>query len=219
MSDGPSFRRHRITKSDFRPCSARLPRSQAPFCLCALRVVSNHAEGTFERLRYCLGGDRPSQTARLKLSPIPLLRESRLEVRAAKGGIPQATPAKLTPRVQCLPPILYMTDQNPISSYSKAPRGLLVLMRITGVFTRCTVSPNPVLRQCPDRYAIHAGQNLPDKGFRYLRTVIVTAAIHRGLSSELRKPYSSLTPPRNLPALGRHQTLYVGSRLSRVLCF
>ena len=44
------------------------------------------------------------------------------------------------------------------------------------------------MRQCPDRYAIRAGQNLPDKEFRYLRTVIVTAAVYRGLSSVLRLP-------------------------------
>jgi hypothetical protein len=42
------------------------------------------------------------------------------------------------------------------------------------------------LRQCPDHYAIRAGQNLPDKEFRYLRTVIVTAAVHRGFNSRLR---------------------------------
>ena len=41
------------------------------------------------------------------------------------------------------------------------------------------------MRQCPDRYAIRAGQNLPDKEFRYLRTVIVTAAVYRGFNSEL----------------------------------
>jgi hypothetical protein len=41
------------------------------------------------------------------------------------------------------------------------------------------------LRQCPIRYAFRAGRNLPDKEFRYLRTVIVTAAVHRGFSSEL----------------------------------
>ena len=31
-------------------------------------MISNHFEGTFERLRYSLGGDRPSQTAHLTLS-------------------------------------------------------------------------------------------------------------------------------------------------------
>ena len=42
-----------------------------------------------------------------------------------------------------------------------------------------------LLRQLSSRYAIRAGQNLPDKEFRYLRTVIVTAAVYRGLSSVL----------------------------------
>ena len=39
------------------------------------------------------------------------------------------------------------------------------------------------MRQCPDRYTIRAGRNLPDKEFRYLRTVIVTAAVYRGFNS------------------------------------
>ena len=43
-----------------------------------------------------------------------------------------------------------------------------------------------MLRQRPNRYAIRAGQNLPDKEFRYLRTVIVTAAVYRGFNSNLR---------------------------------
>ena len=68
LSDGPSTRYHRITKPDFRPCSSCLSRSQAPFCLYTLRAISDRAEGTFGRLRYSLGGDRPSQTAHLTLS-------------------------------------------------------------------------------------------------------------------------------------------------------
>jgi hypothetical protein len=40
-------------------------------------------------------------------------------------------------------------------------------------------------RQCPDRSTFRAGRNLPDKEFRYLRTVIVTAAVYRGFSSDL----------------------------------
>ena len=43
------------------------------------------------------------------------------------------------------------------------------------------------LRQCPNRYAFRAGWNLPDKEFRYLRTVIVTAAVYWGFNSELRR--------------------------------
>ena len=48
-------------------------------------------------------------------------------------------------------------------------------------------SPSSSSRQYPYHYAIRAGQNLPDKEFRYLRTVIVTAAVHWGFSSK-RKP-------------------------------
>ena len=47
------------------------------------------------------------------------------------------------------------------------------------------------MRQCSSRYAIHAGRNLPDKELRYLRTVIVTAAVYRGFGRELSP--SSLT--------------------------
>ena len=73
-----------------------------------------------------------------------------------------------------------------MSGCSKALRGLSVLSRVMCIFTHTTISPSPLLRQCPSRYAIRAGRNLPDKEFRYLRTVIVTAAVHRGFSSELR---------------------------------
>ena len=41
------------------------------------------------------------------------------------------------------------------------------------------------MRQCPDHYTFRAGRNLPDKEFRYLRTVIVTAAVYWGLNSML----------------------------------
>ena len=68
MSDGPAIRDHRITKSYFRICSTHRSRSQAPFYLYARCLIANQAEGTFELLRYSFGGDRPSQTAQLKLS-------------------------------------------------------------------------------------------------------------------------------------------------------
>ena len=109
----------------------------------------------------------------------------RLELQYSKGGIPRLTPHRLASVLPSLPPILYMEYRSPISSYSKAPWGLSVLSRVTGIFTGTTISPGWLLRQCPDRYAIRAGQNLPDKEFRYLRTVIVTAAVYRGFNSEL----------------------------------
>ncbi len=68
MSDNPSIRDYRITKTDFRPCSTYESRSQAHFYLYALRLIADQAECTIALLRYSLGGDRPSQTARQQLS-------------------------------------------------------------------------------------------------------------------------------------------------------
>ena len=70
-------------------------------------------------------------------------------------------------------------------SYSKGSRGLFVPSRVIGIFTDTTISLSSRLRQCPDHYTIRAGRNLPDKEFRYLRTVIVTAAVYWGFNSEL----------------------------------
>ncbi len=58
-------------------------------------------------------------------------------------------------------------------------------MQVVRIFTDNPISPSLSPRQLPDRYAFRAGQNLPDKEFRYLRTVIVTAAVHRGFGRQL----------------------------------
>ena len=73
LSDGPSIRDHRITKPWFPTCSTCKSRSQAPLCLCTLRLISNQPEGTLGRLRYFLGGDRPSQTTHLALSLLEII--------------------------------------------------------------------------------------------------------------------------------------------------
>ncbi len=161
MSDGTSTCCRRITKSQFPACPTRRCRSQAPFCLCTLRMVPVHPEGTFERLRYPFGGDRPSQTPRQAVSR-GRFHGRRLEAQRCRGGIPTAP------------------------------------------------------RQRPNHYAFRAGRNLPDKEFRYLRTVIVTAAVYWGLSSRLRSP---LTAPVNLPAPGRRQPIYLTFRFRIGLCF
>ena len=148
-------------------------------------MVSNHSEVTFERLRYLLGGDRPSQTARLTVSP-DRIHGRRLEIQQSKSGIPPAAPQELTPLLPSLPPILYIYHRIPVSGCSKAPWGLSVLLRVTSIFTGSSISPGVLSRQCTNHYAFRAGQNLPDKEFRYLRTVIVTAAVYRGFNSMLR---------------------------------
>ena len=83
----------------------------------------------------------------------------RLESRHEKGGISRLTPHWLAPMLQSLPPILHKSYQNPTSSYSKGPRGLSVLMQLTSIFTRTSISPGLWLRQWESRYAIRAGRN------------------------------------------------------------
>ena len=148
-------------------------------------MIANHDEASLGLLRYSSGGYRPSKTARLTLSKSQL-HGILLDSRLVKTSISTATPSHLTVRLQCLLVILHMTSQEPISEYSKGSRGLSVLLRVNSIFTATTSSPSLSLRQCPDRYTIRAGRNLPDKEFRYLRTVIVTAAIHQGLNSMRR---------------------------------
>jgi hypothetical protein len=82
--------------------------------------------------------------------------------------------------------MLRMTYLEPVLGYSKGSRGLSVLVRVCGIFTTATISPSPSWRQYSCRYAIRAGRNLPDKEFRYLRTVIVTAALHWRFGSQPR---------------------------------
>jgi hypothetical protein len=184
VSHGPSTQRRGITKSDFRLCSARWPCSQAGLCLYTLRRVSIPPEPTFERLRYLFGGDRPSQTAHLPLSR-SWLHNSRLGSKHCQAGISLAAPSSLATRLPSLPAMLHKPCPNAMTGYSKAPQGLFVLLRVTRIFTRTSISPGPSLRQCSTRYTFRAGRNLPDKEFRYLRTVIVTAAVHRGFNSQL----------------------------------
>ena len=72
-----------------------------------------------------------------------------------------------------------------MQSCSEGSRGLSVLPRVHCIFTAISTSLSLGWRQCGHRYAIRAGRNLPDKEFRYLRTVIVTAAVYWGFSQKL----------------------------------
>src|SRR6516225_8967561 len=82
-----------------------------------------------------------------------------------------------------------MQSLDSLQSCSKGAQGLSVLPRVPGIFTESAISLCLRSRQLGSRYAIRAGRNLPDKEFRYLRTVIVTAAVYRGFGSE-REPLS-----------------------------
>ena len=153
-------------------------------CPYTRRAIANRAEPTFALLRYSLGGDRPSQTAHQALS-LARLHGSRLGNEQHKGGISRLAPRSPEGPLQSLPPILRMCSPWPIPGCSKGSRGLSVLPRVCGIFTTNTISPSPSSRQCSSRYAIHARRNLPDKELRYLRTLIVRAAVNRGFGCKL----------------------------------
>ena len=166
-------------------------------CQCTPRTVAIRAERTLGSLRYSFGGDHPSQTAPQAVSPL------RLEPIQRKGGISTAAPSRLASQVLRLPPILHIRWTDSALRYSKGSRGLFVPLRVGGIFTATTI--------------FRAGRNLPDKEFRYLRTVIVTAAVYRGFNSELLP--CGMTPPLNLPAPGRCQAIFFILRFSIALCF
>uniref|UniRef100_A0A2N9I5R1 Uncharacterized protein n=1 Tax=Fagus sylvatica TaxID=28930 RepID=A0A2N9I5R1_FAGSY len=100
-------------------------------------------------------------------SLLPL--HSRANLRLARGNLctPPLPFGRPTPHRNCLPET--------------------VPWPVVRIFTDMSISPSLSPRQCPDRYAFRAGRNLPDKEFRYLRTVIVTAArsVHRGFGRRL----------------------------------
>jgi len=57
------------------------------------------------------------------------------------------------------------------------------------IFTGISISLSPPWRQWGSRYTIHAGRNLPDKEFRYLWTVRVTAAVYWSFGQMLKHPH------------------------------
>jgi hypothetical protein len=111
--------------TDFRLCSACQPHSQAGLCHCTRQLVSNQLEPTIARLRYSLGGDRPSQTTHHAGSRTRI-DGPRLDTREQKGGISRLAPPQLASRFLRLPPILHIHSLVPLQSYSKGARGLSV---------------------------------------------------------------------------------------------
>src|SRR5438874_6144176 len=118
--------------------------------------------------------------------PSPLSVGRGLDFQICQGGISRLAPPRPESRLRSLPPILRKQNRKSVSSCSKGSRGLSVLPQVKGIFTPSATSLRASPRQWGSRYAIRAGRNLPDKEFRYLRTVIVTAAVYRGFGSPLR---------------------------------
>ena len=104
-----------------------------------------------------------------------------------------------------------------MQSYSKGSWGLSVFPRGDCIITNISTSLSLGRRQCGHRYAIRAGRNLPDKEFRYLRTVIVTAAVYRDFDQELAPHHlifrhrAGVTPIRPLSCL-QSAVFFINSR-------
>ena len=147
---------------DFRPCLAYLRTPPLPF------------------------GRRPPQSNCLPCTVPDPVKGPRLEPQRRQAGISTLAQPNPEARLQSLPPILRRLTRKSLPSCSKGSWGLSVLPRVEGIFTPNTISLSPWSRQRGCCYAIRAGRNLPDKEFRYLRTVIVTAAVYWGFGSALR---------------------------------
>ena len=124
-------------------------------------------------------------TTPVKLPAKRCPRYRELAPRQRKGRISTAAPRRLASPLPSLRPILHIRCPGAALSCSKGSRGLFVPSRVIGIITDTTISLGSWLRQRPDHYTIRAGRNLPDKEFRYLRTVIVTAAVYWGFNSML----------------------------------
>lgn len=157
---------------------------------------------------------RPPQS---NYPPSSVRAEGALDPGQPKGRISRMAPRGLAPKLRSLRPILHIGWPGSVLSCSKGSRGLFVPSRVIGIFTDTTISLRSWSRQRPDHYTIRAGRNLPDKEFRYLRTVIVTAAVYRGFKSGLH--HQRMSPPLNLPAPGRCQAVYGYFRIGTALCF
>ena len=88
-------------------------------------------------------------------------------------------------RFQCSLLCSTVKIRSSVPSYSKASWGLFVHVQVGRIFTAISISPGNSSRQSLRRSTFRAGRNLPDKEFRYHRTIIVIAAVHRSLCTWL----------------------------------
>ena len=136
-------------------------------------------------LRYSLGR-RPPQSN----YPPDTVRNpdygSTLEHQTLKGGISRSAPCRLASTLQSLPPILHSRLNVQCQAIVKVHGVFPSCRGVHCIFTASSISLSLGWRQPGHHYAIRAGRNLPDKEFRYLRTVIVTAAVYQGFDQELR---------------------------------
>ena len=160
-------------------CPSFLP--GRPVCLpvkraCAITLCGRLPIGLSAPLEASVTFLEATTPVKLPAKRCPYFR--RLGTRCVKVSISTTAPRELAHPARSLLTILHIAHPVTALSCSKGSRGLFVPLRVIGIFTDTTISPS----SC---YTIRAGRNLPDKEFRYLRTVIVTAAVYRGFNSNL----------------------------------
>jgi hypothetical protein len=179
LSDGFSIQNHRITMTGIF--------SNTPAWFVNLAVKQTYAITLKKRsksFRVCLCTPPllfRRQPPQLNCLPFNFLKvrkrnEEKGLFQKCLANCPKTNDYKLTPTLRRPKPFS-------IKSCSKGAQGLSVSPPLFRIFTESSVSLRQCWRQWGSRYAIHAGRNLPDKGFRYLRTVRVTAAVYWSLPS------------------------------------
>ena len=178
LSPNPPTRVSRITNTHFRVCSTCTSRSQAG--LSRLHDKSWFPFRISQPLYASVTLLEATSPVKLPTRQCPspgFLCRSKSDFLISKSGIPVMTEVShLCSTVK---------TKSSVPSCSKAPRGLFVHVQVGRIFTAISISPGNSSRQSQSRSTFRAGRNLPDKEFRYHRTVIVTAAVHRSLNSWL----------------------------------
>ena len=150
LSHGPSTRYRGITQPDFRLCATCPSCSQAPLCLYTRSVGFHSTRGNLWAPPLLFRRRPPQSNCPPATVSTPDLWTG-LGPRRTQAGISPLAPPTLARQVPRLPAILHRLRPNAMTSCSKAPRGLFVLLRETRIFTRTSISPGPSLRQCSTR--------------------------------------------------------------------
>ena len=180
LSPVPPTRDPRITNTHFRACSTCTSHSQAG--LPRLHDTSRFPFGISQPLYASvtfLEATSPVKLPARQCPPPGFLCGSKSDFPISKSGI------SLVPEGSHLCSTVKIRSS--VSSYSKAPRGLFVQVRVGRIFTAISISPGNGSRQSLSRSTFRAGRNLPDKELRYHRTLIVKVAVHWSLSNWLSR--------------------------------
>ena len=179
LSDGVSIHIRRITMPSFLPARHVCLPVKRPYAIALFEVGYQSTRGHLWKppLRFWR---RPPQSN----YPPSSVRVSRVRPQTAKG--PYFKDGSTKAGAPASKPPAYPTHRmtKVMLSCSKGSRGLFRPIAGNRHLHRY-YNLSSWLRQRPDHYTIRAGRNLPDKRIRYLRTVIVTAAVYRGFNSML----------------------------------